>query len=264
MLHSPSSKGMNASFKDRFATRIAVITGGADGIGFEIAKRLGSEGASLAIFDSDPKKSARAITALRATGLSADSYLVDVSDEAMVNEGFASVMEKHSRIDAVVHAAGIVGPNALKTDEIDVADFDRVIQVNLRGSFLVARAAVRAMLPQDYGRILLFASIAGKEGNAGMAPYSTSKAGVIGLTKSIGKEYAETGVTINAIAPAVIRTAMVDSMADEQVTYMTDKIPMKRCGTLAEAASLSAWIVSPEASFSTGAVFDLSGGRATY
>jgi 3-oxoacyl-[acyl-carrier protein] reductase len=139
-----------------------------------------------------------------------------------------------------------------------------VVAVNLRGSFLVTKHALGPMAARGYGRILLFASIAGKEGNAGMVAYSATKAGVIGLVKSVGKEFAESGVTINAIAPAVIRTAMVESMDQWQVDYMTEKIPMKRCGTLDEVTALACWVVSREASFNTGAVFDLTGGRATY
>ena len=164
----------------------------------------------------------------------------------------------------VVNCAGIVGPNAKKINEVEVDDFDRVYAVNLRGSFSVTKYALRHMEKQNYGRILLFASIAGKEGNAGMTAYSATKAGVLGLTKSAAKDFAETGITINTIAPAVIRTAMVDALDQWQVDYMTEKIPMKRCGTLEEVTSLACWIVSEEASFNTGAVFDLSGGRATY
>ena len=139
-----------------------------------------------------------------------------------------------------------------------------MIRINLFGSFLTAKHALARMTPRNYGRVLLIASIAGKEGNAGMCAYSSAKAGVIGLVKSIGKEFAETGITVNALAPAVIRTAMVAAMEPAQVKYMTDKIPMKRCATLEEVASLACWIVSPEASFNTGFTFDLSGGRAVY
>ena len=149
-------------------------------------------------------------------------------------------------------------------EPIEVLEEFAVGAVNVRGSFLTCREAVRNMLPNDYGRVLLVASIAGKEGNAGMVCYSTSKAGVIGMVKSAGKEYAETGITVNGLAPAVIQTALVDNMEPEQVKYMTDKIPMKRCGTLDELASMACWIVSPEASFNTGFTFDLSGGRAVY
>jgi 3-oxoacyl-[acyl-carrier protein] reductase len=248
----------------RFQDRSVIVTGGADGIGAAIARRLLREGARVTLLDANEEKANAAAAQLSQEGFSVNTTVLDVGDATAVDEGFARVVASQGKLDAVVHAAGIVGPNATKATEIDPEDFDEVIRVNLRGSFLVARAALRHMEASGYGRILLFASIAGKEGNAGMSPYSVSKAGVIGLAKSLGKEYAETGITINAIAPAVIRTAMVEGMEAWQVKYMTEKIPMKRCGTLAEAAALSCWLVSEEASFSTGAVFDLSGGRATY
>jgi len=164
----------------------------------------------------------------------------------------------------VVHCAGIVGPNGMPITKVSIDDFDHVYRVNLRGSFVVVKQALALMQDRNYGRILVFASIAGKEGNAGMCCYSATKAGVIGLVKSVGKEFAETNITVNAIAPAVIRTAMVDAMDPAQVKYMTDKIPKQRCGTLDEVSSLACWIVSREAGFNTGCVFDLSGGRATY
>ena len=191
-------------------------------------------------------------------------YQVDISDDSAVSAAFNEVVTTEGKVDVVVNCAGIVGPNAKKINEVEVDDFDRVYAVNLRGSFSVTKYALRHMEKQNYGRILLFASIAGKEGNAGMTAYSATKAGVLGLTKSAAKDFAETGITINTIAPAVIRTAMVDALDQWQVDYMTEKIPMKRCGTLEEVTSLSCWIVSEEASFNTGAVFDLSGGRATY
>jgi NAD(P)-dependent dehydrogenase (short-subunit alcohol dehydrogenase family) len=252
------------AFTNRFKDRVVIVTGGADGIGAAVGKRLIAEGAQLSVFDNHPENSSETVKHYQDAGVEIDSYLIDVSDETMVEDGFAAVKKKHGRIDAVVHAAGIVGPNATKAVDVKMDDFDQVCRVNLRGSYLVARAAIRQMEPANYGRILLFASIAGKEGNAGMSPYSITKAGVIGLVKALGKEYAESGITINAVAPAVIRTAMVESMEEWQVNYMTDKIPMKRCGTFGEIAALSCWIVSEEASFSTGAVYDLSGGRATY
>jgi 3-oxoacyl-[acyl-carrier protein] reductase len=157
-----------------------------------------------------------------------------------------------------------VGPTSTVITDVRVEDFDEVYRVNLRGSFVVAKQALLRMKKANRGRILLFASIAGKEGNAGMCCYSSTKSGVIGLVKSVGKEFAETGITVNAIAPAVIRTPMVDATDPAQVKYMTDKIPAKRTGTLAEAAALACWIVSDEASFCTGFTFDLSGGRAVY
>ena len=162
-------------------------------------------------------------------GAEASFCKVDVSQEDSVKAGFEHAIATYSRCDVVVNCAGIVGPTKIKTAEIDTADFDRVYNVNLRGSFLVTKYAIPHMLKNDYGRILLIASIAGKEGNAGMAAYSMSKAGVIGFVKAAGKEYAETNITINGLAPAVVRTQMVANMEPEQVKYMTDKIPMKRC-----------------------------------
>jgi 3-oxoacyl-[acyl-carrier protein] reductase len=172
---------------------------------------------------------------------------------------------KHfGRIDILVNSAGITGQTNIKSHEVPVENLRLVFEVNFMGSYLVSKYVLPWMLKNDYGRILHIASIAGKEGNAGMLAYSASKAAVIGMTKVQGKEYAQTGITVNALAPAVIRTALVDAMPEEQVVYMTDKIPMKRCGTLTEAADCALFIVSPENSFTTGFTYDLSGGRATY
>jgi 2-dehydro-3-deoxy-L-rhamnonate dehydrogenase (NAD+) len=167
-------------------------------------------------------------------------------------------------LEALVNCAGITGKTNVKGHEVDLADFDAVYRINLRGALVVAQAVLPRMLAQNYGRILQVASIAGKEGNAGMAAYSASKAGLIGLVKSMAKDYAETGVTINALAPAVIQTPLVDALPQATIDYMTAKIPMRRCGTLEEVAAMIAWIVSPACSFTTGFTFDLSGGRATY
>ncbi len=250
---------MNPNF-NRYDGRVAIVTGGADGIGKAISIRLATEGAKVCLFDKDIELLER--TAKEVPGSS--SYQVDISDDSAVSAAFNEVINTEDKVDVVVNCAGIVGPNAKKITEVEVDDFDRVYAVNLRGSFSVTKYALRHMEKQNYGRILLFASIAGKEGNAGMTAYSATKAGVLGLTKSAAKDFAETGITINTIAPAVIRTAMVDALDQWQVDYMTEKIPMKRCGTLEEVTSLACWIVSEEASFNTGAVFDLSGGRATY
>jgi 3-oxoacyl-[acyl-carrier protein] reductase len=245
---------------NRYEGRVAIVTGGADGIGKAIAIRLAEEGAKVCIFDKDIELLEKTIQEVPGSS----SFQVDISDDSAVSSAFDEVVNAEEKIDIVVHCAGIVGPNAKKITEVDVNDFDQVYAVNLRGSFSVTKYAVMHMEKQNYGRVLLFASIAGKEGNAGMTAYSATKAGVLGLTKSAAKDYAETGITINTIAPAVIRTAMVDALDQWQVDYMTEKIPMKRCGTLEEVTSLACWIVSEEASFNTGAVFDLSGGRATY
>jgi 3-oxoacyl-[acyl-carrier protein] reductase len=245
---------------NRYEGRVAIVTGGADGIGKAIAIRLAEEGAKVCIFDKDIELLEKTIQEVPGSS----SFQVDISNDSAVSSAFDEVVNAEGKIDIVVHCAGIVGPNAKKITEVDVNDFDQVYAVNLRGSFSVTKYAVTHMEKQNYGRVLLFASIAGKEGNAGMTAYSATKAGVLGLTKSAAKDYAETGITINTIAPAVICTAMVDALDQWQVDYMTEKIPMKRCGTLEEVTSLACWIVSEEASFNTGAVFDLSGGRATY
>ena len=244
---------------ERFKNQIAIITGGADGLGLHIATRLTREGARVWIVDRDEELGAAA-----AKRIGCEFEPMDVADESSVTTAFGKIIAAAGRLDVMVNCAGIVGPNGVKIVDVPLSGFEQVQAVNVRGSFLTCREAVRHMLPRDYGRVLLIASIAGKDGNAGMTCYSTSKAGVIGMVKSVGKEYAETGITVNGLAPAVIRTALVDKMDPEQVKYMTDKIPMKRCGTLDELAALACWIVSPEASFNTGFTFDLSGGRAVY
>ena len=187
-----------------------------------------------------------------------------MSQESSVEKEVQAVVEAAGRLDIMVNSAGIVGPTSSRITDYSVADFDRMYHTNLRGAFLMTKSALKAMEKSNYGRILHLASIAGKEGNPFMTGYSSTKAGVIGLVKGIGKEYAETGITINGLAPAVISTAMNKETAPEQLAYMTAKIPMKRLGTVEEVAAMAAWIVSEEASFTTGFIFDLSGGRATY
>lgn len=249
------------TWTERFAGQVAAITGGADGLGFAIAQRLIAEGATVWLLDRDE---ARVNAAAAKLGASARAHAVDITDERGVQAAFEKVYAAQQRLDAVVNSAGIVGPNNKKITETPTDGYEQVLRVNLFGTFLVCKHALLQMQKRNYGRVLLIASIAGKEGNAGMCAYSSAKAGVIGLVKSVGKEFAETGITINGLAPAVIRTAMVEGMDPVQVKYMTDKIPMKRCGSLDEVASLAAWIVSPEASFNTGFTFDLTGGRAVY
>jgi len=252
--------------QERFQDQTAIVTGGAAGIGKAVARRLAEEGARVTLFDTDVAESEAAVGEFAEEGLRVDFEIVDIADDEAIRAGIEAVTSRSpdSRLDVVVHCAAIVGPTSTPITEVTTEAFDREMAVNLRGSFLVTKHALLAMRPRDYGRILNFASIAGKEGNAGMSPYSATKAGVIGLVKSAGKEFAETGITVNAVAPAVIRTPMVEGVHPDQVKYMTDKIPMKRCGTLHEIAALSCWIVSPEASFCTGFTFDLSGGRAVY
>jgi len=250
-------------FAQRFDGQTAVVTGGASGLGRAIAARLSQEGARVVIFDNDEPALATAVAELAGAG-AVQPCPMDVADEASVRAAIDAVLAEHGQLDVLVHCAAVVGPTGVRIDGVSTEAFDEAIRVNLRGSFLMAKYALAAMAPRNYGRILLVASIAGKEGNPNMVPYSTSKAGVIGLVKALGKEYAETGITVNGLAPAVIRTPMVDATAPSQVEYMTSRIPMKRCGTLDEVAAISTWIVSKEASFNTGFVFDLSGGRATY
>jgi 3-oxoacyl-[acyl-carrier protein] reductase len=249
---------------DRFTDQVAIVTGGARGIGEAVARRLASEGAVVVLFDRLADEVNEAAYRMSADGMPVESMAVDITDEDSVKTSIAEVVAQHGKLDVMVNCAGIVGPNNTKITEYETAAFDEIYAVNLRGSFLMTKFAIEPMLAQDYGRILLYASIGGKEGNPGMVGYAATKAGVFGLVKGVGKEYAETGVTVNGIAPAVIRTPMVDAADPEMVKYMTDRIPMKRTGSLEEAAAMSAFIVSRENSFSTGYVFDLSGGRATY
>lgn len=252
------------SMTPRFINQAAIITGGADGIGKGIARRLASEGAAVALFDINDALLQQTVTEFTRQGYKATGYVVDIAQEDAVEEAVRTVAETAGRLDIMVNSAGIVGPTSTKLTDYAVTDFDAVYRTNLRGAFLMTKWAIKAMETKDYGRILHLASIAGKEGNPFMVGYSSMKAGVIGLVKGIGKEYAETGITINGLAPAVIRTAMNEHTAPEQLAYMTAKIPMKRLGTIEEVAALAAWIVSEESSFTTGFIFDLSGGRATY
>ena len=240
--------------------RCAVVTGGAQGFGRAITERFVASGAKVAIWDHDlpfAEKTAKEI------GPAVSAFKVDVSDLVAVEKTRDETLKALGKIDILVNNAGIAGINKTVW-ETDLDEWRKVLRINLDGPFICCKAVVPAMLANKYGRIVNIASIAGKEGNAGMLAYSASKAAVIGMTKVQGKEYAESGVTINALAPAVIQTPMVDAMPPEQVAYMTSKIPMKRCGSLDEVAAIAAFIVSHEASFTTGFTFDLTGGRAVY
>jgi NAD(P)-dependent dehydrogenase (short-subunit alcohol dehydrogenase family) len=248
----------------RFQDQVAIITGGADGLGKGIAERIASEGGTIALFDINKDLLNKTINQFKSKGYKVSGHVVDVSLEEMVIKSINEVEALYGRIDIMVNSAGIVGPSSTKITDYATEDFDRIYAINLKGTFLMTKHVIKVMLKHNYGRILLIASIAGKEGNPGMVGYSATKAGVTGIVKGIGKEYAETGITVNGLAPAVIKTAMNDNTAPEQLAYMTAKIPMKRLGTIEEVASLSAWIVSKESTFNTGFVFDISGGRATY
>lgn len=239
-----------------FENQVALITGSASGIGLSIAQKLSELGLKLALFDLQPVKISFKTSSI--------FYKTDITNEQEVIQNINKVKADFGAIHILINCAGITGITNTKSHLTDTDNIKKVFDVNFMGSYFTSKHVLGTMLDSNYGRILHIASIAGKEGNAGMLAYSASKAAVIGMTKSQGKEYAETGVTINALAPAVIQTALVDAMPSEQVKYMTDKIPMKRTGTLSEIANLVAFIVSPENSFTTGFTYDMSGGRATY
>jgi len=242
--------------------RVAVITGGAQGIGFATAQRFLASGASVVLWDIDATRLAQAVTELAAAGPTSGET-VELTDEASVAAATAATLARHGRIDILVNNAGITGGNA-PTWQLSPAVWRQVVEVNLIAPFLTCRAVVPQMIAQGYGRIVNIASVAGKEGNPTASHYSASKAGLIGLTKSLGKELATHGVLVNAVAPAAARTAIFDQMAPEHIAYMLGKIPMGRLVNVAEVAAMVAWLASEDCSFSTGAVFDLSGGRATY
>jgi 3-oxoacyl-[acyl-carrier protein] reductase len=244
-----------------FNGQVAIITGAASGIGMAIAHKLLTKGAKVILMDLN---SAGLHESFDKYGEKAQLIPIDVSDQALVERTVADVAARHVKIDILINCAGITGLTNLQSHEVDSADLHKVFEINFMSSFYTSRAVLPHMISKKYGRILHIASISGKEGNAGMLAYSASKAAVICMAKVQGKEYAESGITVNALAPAVIRTPLVDMMPEQQVKYMTDRIPMKRCGTLEEAANMAAYIVSPYNSFSTGFTFDLSGGRATY
>jgi 2-dehydro-3-deoxy-L-rhamnonate dehydrogenase (NAD+) len=240
---------------ERLANRVAVVTGGVSGIGAGIAARLAADGARVSLWDRDAAALAKVEVPHKVT--------LDVSDAEAVQRAAADTAGALGRIDILIACAGITGPNASVWD-YPVADWDRVIDVNLNGVFYCNRAVVPHMLRNDYGRIVNIASIAGKEGNPNAAAYSASKAGVIGLTKSLGKELAKTNVRVNCVTPAAVRTPLFAQMTQEHIDFMLSKIPLGRFGEIDEIASLVCWLASEECSFSTGGVFDISGGRATY
>ena len=229
----------------RFAGKRAVITGGLSGIGEAVAKRIEAEGGKVAVWDMQ------------------GGIMTDVSNWDSVQAAAAETVKQLGGIDILVNSAGIAGPTATVT-ELKMEDWHRTIAINLNGTFYTNRAVVPHMVAQNYGRIVNIASIAGKEGNPNASAYSASKAAVIGFTKSLAKELAKTGITVNSVTPAAVRTPIFDQIPQSHVDFMLSKIPMGRLGKVDEVASLVCWLASEECSFSTGAVFDVSGGRATY
>src|SRR3954449_266788 len=240
--------------------RCAVVTGGAQGFGRAITERFVASGAKVAIWDHDQplaEKTAKEI------GAGVSVFKVDVSDLAAVERTRDATLKALGKIDILVNNAGIAGINKTVW-ETDLEEWRKVLRINLDGPFICCKAVVPSMLKQNYGRIVNIASVAGKEGNPNASAYSASKAGVIGLTKSLGKELATAGIRVNCVTPAAVHTAMFDQMTPEHIAFMLSKIPVGRFGTVEEIAALVGWLCTEDCSFSTGAVFDLSGGRATY
>jgi NAD(P)-dependent dehydrogenase (short-subunit alcohol dehydrogenase family) len=242
--------------------RKAVVTGGAQGIGFSIASRLIVSGATVSLWDRDEELLKKTQEELSIQG-QVSLEIVDVASAESVDAATKSTVQKHGRIDILVANAGIAGPN-YKSWEYPIDAWKQVIDINLTGVFLCCRAIVPHMLEQDYGRIVNVASIAGKEGNANASAYSASKAGVIAFTKSLGKETANKNISVNCITPAAARTRIFDQLSQEHIDFMLSRIPRGRFLEVDEVNAMVAWLVSEENSFTTGAVFDISGGRATY
>ena len=240
--------------------RAAIVTGGAQGIGLAIVKRMLASGASVRIWDRDWKLLQQTLSGLSGP-VSGDA--VDVADDKSVAQATAAAAAALGKIDILVNNAGIAGANA-PTVDYPVDEWERVLKVNLTSQFLCCRAIAPHMVKQKYGRIVNIASIAGKEGNPNAVAYSASKAGVISLTKSLGKELAKDGVSVNCITPAAAKTAIFDQMTEQHINYMLAKIPMGRFVLVEEVAALACWLASEDCSFTTGGVFDISGGRATY
>jgi 3-oxoacyl-[acyl-carrier protein] reductase len=243
-----------------FKGRVAIVTGGAMGIGLAVAQRLAASGGRVSLWDRDADALEKAKSVL---GPGTDTRIVDVVNADAVEIAAKATAASLDRIDALVCSAGITGPNTTTWD-YPVDAWRQVIEVNVNGVFYCNRAVVPIMLKADYGRIVNIASVAGKEGNPNAPAYSTSKAAVIGLTKSLGKELAKSGIRVNCVTPAAVKTAIFDQMTQAHIDFMLSKIPMGRFGAVEEIAALVAWLCTEDCSFSTGAVFDLSGGRATY
>tara|TARA_B100001121_G_scaffold307098_1_gene327898 strand:- start:1480 stop:2229 length:750 start_codon:yes stop_codon:yes gene_type:complete len=241
--------------------RVAIVTGGAQGFGLAITKRFIDSGAKVIIWDIDEEETKKALNKINSKNLY--YQLVDVSNIDAINKNLFQVEESHGKIDVFINNAGITGMNATVAD-YPVDEWNKVINLNLNSVFYCCKAVVPFMKKKNYGRIVNIASIAGKEGNPNASAYSASKAGVIGLTKSLGKELAQNNIAVNCVTPAAAKTRIFDQMTDEHINYMLSKIPRNRFAKVEELASLVTWLSSEENSFSTSAVFDLSGGRATY
>lgn len=241
-----------------------VVVGGASGIGRATAALLLQRGARVACVDRNADALAQTVTELGKDGGTVQAVVMDVGDVIQVRDGMARLISEWGGVEAMLNCAGVVGRTGIQSHLLSVKEFDDVVAVNLRAAFLLSQAVVPAMLETQYGRIVHVASMAGKDGNAGMVAYSASKAGLIGMVKTMGKDYADAGITINAIAPVPIRTPMVEELPQAQLDYLLERIPMGRFGQLDEVAEQLVWMLSPACSFTTGFTFDFSGGRSTY
>ena len=241
-----------------FKNQVAVVTGGANGIGYSVAERLSKSGATVKIWDLDIEVARKA-----AETINAEAIECNITDWLSVKSATENSINSSERIDILVNSAGLARPNDTVVD-YDNKAWDRIISVNLTGTYYVNKAVVPHMKANGYGRIVNIASVAGKDGNPNASAYSASKAGVIALTKSLGKELADSNIAVNCVTPAAARTAIFDQMSQEHIDYMLSKIPRGRFVEVKEISSMIAWMVSAENSFTTGAVFDLSGGRSTY
>ena len=241
--------------------RVAVVTGGAQGFGLAITERFLESGAKVVIWDIDENEAKKALEKVNSKNLS--YQIVDVSDFSKINEKLIEIESMHGKIDIFINNAGVAGMNTTVA-EYPIEEWNKVINLNLNAVFYCCKAVVPFMEKNNYGRIVNIASIAGKEGNPNASAYSTSKAGVIGLTKSLGKELAQKNIAVNCVTPAAAKTRIFDQMTEEHINYMLSKIPRNKFAKVEELASLVTWLSSEENSFSTAAVFDLSGGRATY
>ena len=247
------------AYSGRFKDRVAVITGGASGVGREIAARITTEGGKVSLWDRDEETLATAASLIAG----AHTMKIDVADAGQVSGAADATYAALGRIDVMVASAGITGPTSTLW-EYPLEEWRRVIDIDLNGIFYSCRAVVPYMLKNDYGRIVNISSVAGKEGNPNASAYSTAKAGVIGLTKSLGKELARTGVRVNCVTPATFESPILAQLPQSQIDYMKSRIPIGRLGEMREVAALVCWLASEESSFSTGATFDISGGRTTY
>ena len=254
---------MTPSLFPKLPYAVAVV-GGGSGIGRAACEHLAAYGLTIAVIDRDGAAAEETVVLATRVGGTATAHQSEATNDVEIRACLQGIENRQGPLRALINCAAITGKTNVKAHDVDLADFDLVYRINMRAALVVSQAVLPSMLRHGYGRILHLASIAGKDGNAGMTAYSATKAGLIGMVKSMGKDYAQSGVTINALAPAVIRTPMVAALPQATIDYMTAKIPMNRCGTVEEASAMIAWIVSPACSFTTGFTFDLTGGRATY